>query len=310
MKWWMRPLLRLVAAILLPLVVPLLITMALWALPGDPASIICPPGACDGGDALAARWGLDQGWFNFYLNWMGNAMTGDFGRSWTLMAGTPVYEEMVASIPWTGALVLCSLVPLFLGTVLAALGWLPRVLDYVWQLIGIAPAVILALLVAAYVTITWGATFGNTTADMAKILLGALVLGLADGALAGAVLGTREVFEEEVKQRYVQIALLRGETVLSNALPNVLPAMIGQMRGRVLHVLSGAVVVEVVVGIPGLGALLWDGTLKQDFGIVLAATFAFSAFSGALMLAQALSEIAVALYVRRSPRGVLEEAPA
>jgi ABC-type dipeptide/oligopeptide/nickel transport system permease component len=86
--------------------------------------------------------------------------------------------------------------------------------------------------------------------------------------------------------------------------------MIGQMRGRVLHVLSGAVVVEVVVGIPGLGQLLWDGTLKQDFGVVLAATFAFSAFSGALMLAQALSEIAVALYVRRSPSGVLEEAAA
>ncbi|MEZ4319550.1 MAG: ABC transporter permease subunit [Myxococcota bacterium] len=308
MKWWMRPLVRLVAAILLPLVVPALITGALWALPGDPASIICPPGACDGRDALAARWGLDQGPLHFYLNWISAAATGDFGRSWTLMAGSPVYDEMVSSVPWTALLVLLALVPLVLGTVLAALGWLPKVLDYVWQLVGIAPAVILALIVAAYITITWGATFGDWRPDLAKLVLGGLVLGVADGALAGAVLGTRAVFEEEVKQRYVQIALLRGETVLANALPNVLPAMIGQMRGRVLHVLSGAVIVEVVVGIPGLGQLLWDGTMKQDFGVVLAATFAFSAFSGLLMLVQAISEIAVALYVRRSPSGVLEEA--
>jgi ABC-type dipeptide/oligopeptide/nickel transport system permease component len=157
----MRPLLRLIAAILLPLLVPALITGALWALPGDPASIICPPGVCDGGEALAARWGLDQGPFNFYLNWIANAATGDFGRSWTLMAGSPVYDEMMSSIPWTAGLVVFALLPLVVGTVLAALGWLPRALDYVWQGIGIAPAVILALLVAAYVTITWGATFGD-----------------------------------------------------------------------------------------------------------------------------------------------------
>jgi len=307
LKWWMRPLVRLLAAILLPLFVPAIITGALWALPGDPASIICPPGACDGGEALAARWDLDQGPLHYYSVWMSNAATGDFGRSWTLMSGSPVYDEIVASIPYTAMLVGLALVPLMFGTLMAALGWLPKSLDYLWQLVGLLPAVILALLVAAYVTITWGATFGDWRPVALRLVLGGLVLGVADGALAGAVMGTRSVFEEEVKQRYVQIALLRGESVLSNALPNVLPAMIGQMRGRVLHVLSGAVVVEVVVGIPGLGKLLWDGTLKQDFGFVLAATFVFAMFSGALMFTQALSEIAVALYVRRSPRGVLAE---
>ena len=89
----------------------------------------------------------------------------------------------------------------------------------------------------------------------------------------------------------MQIALLRGETPLSNALPNVLPALIGQFRARMLHVLSGTVIVEVVLGIPGLGELLWDGTLLQDFGVVLAAAWAFSLLSGVLLLAQAGAEV-------------------
>lgn len=304
MTWWMRPLVRLVAAVLLPLVVPAMITGALWALPGDPASIICPPGVCDGGDALAERWNLHLGPAHFYTTWMSNALSLDFGRSWTVMAGSPVYDEMMRSIPYTAMLVAYAFIPLLVGTLEASFGFLPRKLDAVWQAIGLVPAVILALLAAAYVEITYGA-FGGDAADSMKLLLGGLVLGLSDGAMAGAVGGTRAVFDEEMKQRYIQIALLRGESVLGNALPNVLPALIGQMRGRMLHVLSGAVIVEVVVGIPGLGELLWAGTLKQDFGFVLAATFAFSAFSGALMLAQALSEIAVALWVRRSPPGVV-----
>jgi len=102
----------------------------------------------------------------------------------------------------------------------------------------------------------------------------------------------------------VQIAILRGETVLSNALPNVLPALIGQFRGRMLHILSGAVVVEVVLGISGLGELLWDGTLMQDFGVVLAAAWGFALLSGALLFAQAMCEVLIELYVRSYPTGV------
>src|SRR5690606_30825741 len=120
------------------------------------------------------------------------------------------------------------------------------------------------------------------------LFLGALVLSLADGALSGAVGGTRSVVESEYQQRYVQIAILRGETMLSNALPNVLPALIGQFRGRVLHILSGTVIVEVIIGIPGLGELLWAGTLGQDFGVVLPSAFLFALCSGLLMFAQAV----------------------
>src|SRR6476660_231267 len=73
-NWWTRPLVRFVAALLLPLLVPAVITGVLWILPGDPAEIICPPQICQGTAALAARWGLDQGPWTFSARWLGTAV--------------------------------------------------------------------------------------------------------------------------------------------------------------------------------------------------------------------------------------------
>ncbi|MBT3222199.1 MAG: ABC transporter permease subunit [Proteobacteria bacterium] len=307
MQWWIRPLVRFIAAILLPFAVPAVITAALWALPGDPAEIICPVETCgqEGQDALAKHWGIDQGATVFYSTWVKKAFTLDFGNSWSTYTGIPVLELLGEALPVTAMLVFLALVPLILGGVLAAMGWLPKRLDPVWQVVGLIPAVIMALVFAAVIQIQYGAESTEWWPTTLSIMLGALVLGVADGALAGSIAGTRSTFEEEVKQRYIQIAILRGETTLSNAVPNVLPALVGQFRGRTLHILSGAVIVEVVLGVPGLGGLLWQGTLDQDFAIVLAAAWAYSILSGAFLLIQALFEIFVALHVHRHPKMVL-----
>jgi peptide/nickel transport system permease protein len=297
---------RLLAALALPILVPAIITMVLWALPGHPAEIICPPGICDGTEALAERWNLHLGPWHFFSTWIGNAIQGDFGNSWRVQQGFPVSELIWESLPATTMLVGLALVPLVVGAALAAAGWIPRFLDPLWQAVGLIPAVILALFLAAEVEITYGALSFSGWPGQLRLLLGALVLGVADNALTGALVGTRSVFESELQQRYVQIAVLRGESTLSNALPNVLPALIGQFRARTLHLMSGAVVVEVVMGIPGIGELLFDGTLMQDFGVVLAATWAFSLMSAGLLGAQAIAEIVVALWVRSSPGGVVQ----
>ena len=301
MTWWVRPLVRLVAALMLPLVVPLVITLLIWSLPGDPAEIICPPGICTGTEALAERWHLDEGPWGFFSTWLGSAISGDLGNSWRLQQGGSVAQLMWTSLPNTVSLVLMSLVPIVIGSAAAASGLMPRRLDPLWQVIGLAPVVILALFCAAYVQITYGFDSYSGFPGMLRLILGALVLGLADGALAAAVVGTRSVFEAENKQRYVGIAVLRGETPLSNTLPNVTPALMGQLRSRVLQILSGAVIVEVVLEIEGLGDLLWRGTLLQDFGVVLAAAWAFSLISAGLLLAQALVEVFTAVHIRYSP---------
>lgn len=307
-QWWLRPAVRIGAALLLPVVVPATITIMLWALPGDPVSIICPEELCTGGGALAAKWNLDQGPLHFYVQWLRAAAGGDFGATWRWQAGTPIAGLMAESTPTTLALLGFALISVAIGTVVGASQRLPAKVLAVAQVAGLVPGIVLALVGAAWVELTYGAASFVGPAVWARLLTGAAVIGLADGALSGAIGGTDGLFRAESRQRYVGIAILRGERVLGNTLPNVTPALAGQLRARTLHLLSGAVVVEAVVGIDGLGDLLLRGALYQDFGLVLASATAFALFSSVLLLGQALVEVATAVLVRRSPAGVMEGA--
>lgn len=314
MAWWIRPLVRFIAALALPVIVPATITMIIWALPGDPATTICPPVTCpDQARAqLVETYHLDSPW-SFLGSWLSHAVTLDFGKSPVAFAGFEVNEMLASSIPNTTMVMLIALVPILLGTVLAAVGWLPKRLDGLFQGIGIIPAVLFALFAVAFLTINFGPTdpwaftwdlSDGIYWDVAplKLLFGGLVLGLADGALSGAIVGTRSVFESEVKQRYIGIAVLRGEGILQNAAPNILPTLVGQLRGRILHLLSGTVIIEVVLGVDGLGDLLWRGTLANDYFIVLAAAWGFALLSAVMLFLQAASEVAVEMMVRRAPK--------
>ncbi|MFT7518366.1 MAG: ABC-type dipeptide/oligopeptide/nickel transport system permease component [Kiritimatiellia bacterium] len=254
-----------------------------------------------------------EGPVQFGMNWLSRAVVLDFGKSVITLQGMRVNLLLAESIPNTSLVMIIALVPVLLGTFLPALRLLPRRLDGFFQAIGVLPGVIFALFVVAALTIQFGTSLpfvqyfdlgGGVTweFDPVRLLAGGLVLGIADNALSGAIIGTRAVFDTEVKQRYIGIAILRGEKVLSNALPNVLPTLVGQLRGRVLHLLSGAVIVEVVLQINGLGDLLWDGTLDNDYFIVLAAAWGFSLLSAAMLFFQASSEVAVEMMVRRSPK--------
>ena len=122
-QWWVRPAVRLGAALLLPVAVPLIITLLIWALPGDPASIICPPESCGGTDALAERWHLDEGPMGFFGHWLGNALQGDLGQSWRFIQGESVAVLIEEAVPTTLLLIALAFVPILLGRCLAPSMW-------------------------------------------------------------------------------------------------------------------------------------------------------------------------------------------
>ncbi len=300
--WWTRPLMRLLAALLLPFAVPGIITALIWALPGDPAEIICPPELCGGTAELSARWHLDQGPWNYYRLWVDAAFHGDFGNSWRYLQGAPVRDLLENAVPTTIVLLAAGMVPVLLAAILGASGRVPRAVVPVFSAFGLVPAVVLALLAAAAVELKFGANSFGDDGVRVRLLAGALVLGLADGAFSDTLSGVGALFSGERKQRYVQVAVLRGERVLANVLPNITPALVGQMRARTLQLVSGTVVVEVVLKIDGVGDLLWNGTLLQDFGVVIPAATAYAVLSAVLLGVQAVVEVGVALWVRRAPR--------
>ena len=301
-RWWIRPFVRVLAALLLPFVVPAVITGFIWSLPGDPASLICPPNICGGTEELARRWNLDGGAMQFFLGWVADAWSFEFGNSWRLHQGVPVLELLEVAIPTTLTLIGLATLLVMLGGFLASTGWISRRADAPLRVVGLVPSLVLALLGAAFIELTYGFDSFSASGQLARLAVGALVLGIADGAFSGSVLGTRAAFDAEGRERYVGIAILRGERTLENTLPNLAPALIGQMRARIVHLLSGGVIVEVILRIDGLGSLLWGGTLRQDFGVVLAAATLFAVVSAALLVLQAVLETLVALHVRRTPR--------
>jgi len=196
------------------------------------------------------------------------------------------------------------MLPVAIAAIAGASGRVPRRIVPAFAAFGLVPAVVLALLGAAAVELRFGADSFDVTGMRVRILVGALVLGLADGAFSDTLSGVGALFSAERKQRYVQVAQLRGERPLSNMLPNLTPALVGQLRARALQLVSGTVVVEVVLRINGVGDLLWNGTLLQDFGVVIAAATTYAVLSAVLLAVQAVVEIAVALWVRRAPAAV------
>jgi peptide/nickel transport system permease protein len=268
---------------------------------GDPAAILCPPELCGGTAELAARWRLDRGPFAFFAAWLGDAVHGEFGRSWRVQQGVPVGHLLASAVPHTILLVGIAASLLLAGSALAALRGVGPRTRIALAALGLVPIVVWTLVAAALVEIRFGAQSFGTEGTWIRLLAGATALGIADGALAGAVNGTFQLFSKERNERYVRVAVLRGEGELANALPNVAGALAGQLRARFLHLLSGAVVVEAILRIDGVGGLLWAGTLLQDFGVVLAAATVFAAISGALLVAQAATEIAVGAFTRSAP---------
>ena len=167
--------------------------------------------------------------------------------------------------------------------------------------LSVLPVVVLALLAAAVVELNFAGAGDEGLGYWMRLVAAALTLGIADGALSGSILGNRSMFEQENQQRYVGISILQRREQLLQYTSNLAGALVGQYRSRIVQLLSGAVIVEVIVRVDGFGALLWRGTLMQDFGVVLAAATVFASLSSILLLFQAIVEVVQNLHQRRAP---------
>ena len=293
---------RLVLAVALPFLVPLLIAMMIWAMPGDPATNVCPDCTGEGMLQMVKDRNLDQGPMHFYKEWMSGMFSGDFGRSWAFQSGEEVSYLLKTGVGFSIKLFMMGSLLILLGAFCTARQWIPRWLKSTIRLVGMLPGLVLSLAAIAVYTVYINPSAMETT--WTQVLLGAFILALADAALAGTIDGVDEVVESEGRRRYVQIAILRGESKLSNILPNTLPSLVGQLRARMLGLLSAAIIIEMILKINGVGELLVVGALKQDFPLVMACTFFYVMLSSVMLMIQAVVEVLVALSIRSSPKGV------
>ncbi len=262
----------------------LVIFAVIEVIPGDPASFMLGMNAApETVAALRRELGLEGGLVARYLGWIGGMLTGDFGTSYTYRV--PVAELIGArlwvSLPLTLlALGLSTLIAIPVGVLSAARRG--GAADYgimgATQL-GIAVpnfwfAMLLVLVFA--IKLAWFPAGGFPGWDkgfwqgLRALALPAVALALPQAAILARVM--RSSLLETLGQDYIRTArakgLSRGAAVLRHALRNALIPVMTILGLQFSFLLAGAIIIENVFFLPGLGRLIFQGITQRDLVVV------------------------------------------
>lgn len=286
---------RLLSAVPLIAGVLTLTFLLVEAAPGRPSDLMLGDGPVT--PELRARveaaYGLDQPAYARYASWIGNAARGDFG--WSISRGRRVTSVLADALPHTIGLAAAALsIQLLLGILLGALhvvrpgGPLDHGLGLAGLVLASVPTFWLGLmailLFAVAVPIFPPSSAHSIGAEAWSLparaldtlwhaMLPSAVLGL--GAAAIVARFVRAGLVAALGEGFVRAARARGASKSRVLWVHALPAAAGPvitLAGLQLPVLvSGAVVVEVVFGWPGMGRVTYDAVLAADLPVVLAA---------------------------------------
>ena len=275
------------------------VSALLYFSPGTAADVIAQDAALR--EALIEEWGLNDSLFQQYGAYISRAFTGDFGVSLTYRPGTPVAEIMASKAAETLTLVLTALfLSLLVGTAMAfwSAGRTRTLSRASLRLLSVPPVFLIAYL-SMILLDSWAysATVeaGEPPPGWFPLLMedSSLKFWLAVGALALGSSALTEIHgaaEREIRRirssGYVDAARARGAPIWPHTLSTLLPALTTLVSSRAAFFLGGAIIVEKVFGLHGLGDVLWEACRKRDFPLVLGITLLSAAFvCGARLLA-------------------------
>ncbi len=233
--------------------------------------------------AKAAQLGLDRPIWEQYGSWLANAVTGDLGRSW--FSGQLVIDGVTNRLMVTlslviGATIITATVAVVLG-VLAALagGWVDRTIQFLTVLGMAVPGFLIAvaLVLVFAIEIGWfNATgysrisdgFGGWARSVALP-----ITALAIGGSSSVAQQIRGSVVDALQKDYVRTLRSRGldtrSVVFKHVLRNSLGPALAVLNVQFIGMLGGAVIVEQVFQMPGLGQLSVGATTQGDIPIVM-----------------------------------------
>jgi len=264
--------------------------MLVSLLPGDPAVMILGAGGVspEAVAQLRLELGLDRPLLVRYFDWLGNALGGDLGRS--PMTGQSVTDAILSRLPVTIQLgVMAILIALVLAIPLAMVSayFAGSRLDRSISGVGFALMSVPGFMMAIFLILIFAVGLGwfpatgwvplsvSPTANLRSAILPAMSLAMIELALYMRLLRTDLI--DTLQQDYITLARAKG-------LPNwliltrhalrpssfSLMTVVGLQLGGVI---SGAIIVEEIFALPGVGRLLYQSILQRDLlmvqGIVL-----------------------------------------
>src|SRR5256885_4751339 len=298
---------RLLGIVPTVLMITFVVFVMMRSVPGDPVVALLGD-AYDEQDAIKVRasYGLDQPILVQYAIWLGKLARGDWGVSY--MTGRPVLKDVLVRLPVTLELIVLSMaVALAIAVPAAIIGALRQNTwaDYTATTIamigvsipeffigvlllpvfsiglgGLLPSSVWTYLPGTCPAMECGATLWGTAQH---VLLPALALGVGRAALLTRLL--RASMLEVIRTEYVTTARAKGlgerPIVLKHALKNALIPTVTVMGLQVGFLIGGAIVVETLFAMPGLGTFGIDAIIARDyqqvqgFALVTALTFVF-----------------------------------
>jgi peptide/nickel transport system permease protein len=248
-------------------------------------------------EQVVAALGLDKPMWQQYLTWIsGIVLHGDLGKS--LWQGTPVTEQLLARMPVTFEL---GAIALLVGLIIALpIGIYSAIRqdtagDYIARSFSIlllaVPSFWLGTMVVVFPSIWWGWSpsvdyipFSKDPVENVKnLLLPGVVLGAALSAITMRM--TRTMMLEVLRQDYIRTAWAKGLSeklvIVRHALRNALIPVVTLVGLQAPLLIGGAVIIEQIFIIPGMGLLLLEAVQKRDYPIV---TGVFLAVGVAVML--------------------------
>lgn len=279
---------RLVISVFVLLIVTFIVFVCMRLLPGDPLMAylsiqqlneLTPKDL----ERLRHEFGLDRPIIVQYVDWMRKVVRFDLGVS--ILLRQPVLSLILERLPTTMylgsvALIIGSLLGLFFGIVCALRRgtWLDTLFTFLANLGITMPAFWLGILLIYFLSLRLGwlptcgytSPFDNLWLSMKKALMP--VLCLAVGPMAGLTRQTRSSMLEVIAQDYIRTAWAKGlrekMVVMRHALKNALIPPVTFLGLFAAMVFGGSVIIETVFNIPGMGRLLVNAVLEQDYQIV------------------------------------------
>ncbi|MBR9762630.1 MAG: ABC transporter permease [Rhodobacteraceae bacterium] len=305
------PLKRLLAFPLVMFGVSVFVFIAIRLVPGD--AITAMLGTESGlltpaqREALTAYFGLDQNIFVQFWRWLAGVVQGDFGISTTY--GQPVLRVIFDHFPLTLELaVLSMLLSLVIGLPagIYAATHKDRPGDLAVRVIAMlgqsTPGFVVGLLLIFSLSVFFGVLprMGSfvpfrqdPVGNLAQMILPALTLGTAFAAAVIRV--SRSAMLDILSEDYVRTArskgLSRRRVIWRHALPNALIPLVTLSGVEFGYLLGGAVLVEQIFALPGLGRVVLDAIQQRDYALVQG-TILFIAFN--FMVVNLLVDLAYA----------------
>lgn len=298
---------RLVSLAASLLAASLVIFAVIEVIPGDPAAYMLGLNAApDTVAALRETLGLNQSLPLRYLGWVGGMLDGDFGTSYTYRVPVAdlVTDRLAVSLPLAAiALALSTAVALPIGILAAARrGRATDTLVMGGTQLGIAlPNFWFAMLLVLAFSIHWRLFpaggfpgWSDPLAALRALTLPAIALALPQAAILARVL--RSALIETLGQDYVRTArakgLTRAQALSRHALRNALIPVLTILGMQFSFLMAGAIIIENVFYIPGLGRLIFQAITQRDL-IVVESVVMILVF--AVILVTFLTDLAYAL---------------